>query len=108
MTDPPHDLPAPGLLERAAAEAGALSDPTRLLLAVALRRRGELCVGDLARLCGRQDKIVSHHVRRMRGAGLARSRRDGKAVAYRLTPRGETLVDAVTAGVAPAPSWSSW
>lgn len=92
-----HDLPSSEMLERSAGEAKALSDPTRLQLAIALRRGGELCVCDLAWLSGRQDKIVSHHVRQMRAAGVARSRRDGRMVMYALTPRGEALVDAVTA-----------
>ncbi|MGD9694579.1 MAG: ArsR/SmtB family transcription factor [Thermoleophilia bacterium] len=90
-----RDLPPVAALEAAAVEAKALGDPTRLQLALALRRGGELCVCDLAWLSGRQDKIVSHHVRQMRAAGLARSRRDGRMVMYSLTSRGEALVDAV-------------
>jgi len=98
-----RDLPSAAELEAAAAEAKALSDPTRLQLALALRRGGELCVCDLAWLSGRQDKIVSHHVRQMRAAGLARSRREGRMVMYALTPRGEAMVDAVTTAAPPVP-----
>src|SRR3954453_7700947 len=79
--------------ERAAGEAKALSDPTRLAAALALREGEELCVCDLAWVLGRAEGLVSHHVRVLRQAGLARSRRDGKMVLYSLTPVGSALVD---------------
>jgi DNA-binding transcriptional ArsR family regulator len=37
---------------------------------------------------------VSHHLRTLRSAGLARSRREGKMVMYSLTERGQSLLDA--------------
>ena len=73
----------------------ALSDPTRLGLALALAEGGEQCVCDIAFVAGRQDKIVSHHLRQLRAAGLARSRKDGRMVLYELTEAGEALVAAV-------------
>lgn len=89
-------LPALGVLERAAEEAKALSDPTRLALAIALRDAdSECCVCDLAFVSGRQDKLVSHHLRLLRGAGLARSRKDGRMVLYELTDRGRELLASV-------------
>jgi DNA-binding transcriptional ArsR family regulator len=78
-----------------AASAKALSDPTRLILAVALRDGGELCVCDLAWVLGRAENLVSHHARSLRQAGLARSRRDGKMVLYSLTADGVALLDAL-------------
>lgn len=87
--------PAAELAERAAARARALCDPTRLILAVALRDGGELCVCDLAWISERSQNLVSHHLRALRQAGLARSRRDGKMVMYSLTAEGEALVAAV-------------
>lgn len=83
----------------AAEGAKALSDPTRLAVALALREGGELCVCDLAWVCERSDKLVSHHARLLRAAGLVASRREGKMVLYSLTPRGEALLGAI-AGVA--------
>jgi DNA-binding transcriptional ArsR family regulator len=74
-----------------AASARALADPTRLQLAAALAASDELCVCDLAWIVGRSDKLVSHHVRLLRAAGLARSRRDGKVVFYQLTEHGRRL-----------------
>ena len=92
-------------LQDAADGAKALSDATRLRLALALRDGGELCVCDLAWVSERQDKLVSHHLRQLRGAGLARSRKEGRMVLYSLTGRGRVLLDTVTthkpAAVAP-------
>lgn len=96
-------LPDLASLERAAEEAKALSDPTRLALAMALQEAdGECCVCDLAFVSGRQDKLVSHHLRQLRAAGLARSRKDGRMVLYGLTERGLHLVAAVSAAPATA------
>ena len=90
-------------LARVAALAQSLGDPTRLSLAIALARAGELCVCDLAWVSERSEKLVSHHVRALRAAGLARSRRDGKMVMYELTDEGRTLVNMLVAS-APAPT----
>jgi len=84
----------PATAETAAATAKALGDPTRLLIALALRDGEELCVCDLAWIAGRAENLVSHHLRQLRGAGLARSRREGKIVFYALTRAGRALVDA--------------
>jgi DNA-binding transcriptional ArsR family regulator len=84
--------------ERAAVRAKALADPTRLMLAVALHDAdGELCVCDLSWVAERSEKLVSHHVRVLRAAGLVRSRRDGKMVMYALTDPGRELVRVVAA-----------
>ena len=64
----------------AAGRAQALGDPTRLLIALALREGGQLCVCDLGWLTGRAENLVGHHLRTLRAAGLAASRRDGKIV----------------------------
>ena len=88
----------------AAERAKALSDPTRLTLAAALRGAGEagqdpsdgeLCVCDLAWISGRAQNLVSHHMRTLRAHGLVRSRRDGKLVMYSLTDEGLSLLSAV-------------
>jgi DNA-binding transcriptional ArsR family regulator len=82
--------------EEVAARAKALADPTRLSVAAALRTaRGELCVCDLAWIAERSEKLVSHHVRVLKSAGLVRSRREGKMVMYALTGSGEALLAAV-------------
>jgi DNA-binding transcriptional ArsR family regulator len=80
------------VLVAGAGMAKALSDPTRLIVAAALRDGGELCVCDLAWVAERSDKLVSHHVRQLRAAGLVRSRRDGKMVMYSLTELGAAVL----------------
>lgn len=86
-------LPGPTVVSAAAGAAKALSDPTRLLVALALRDGGELCVCDLAWVCARSDKLVSHHARALRTAGLVDARRDGKMVLYGLTEGGRALLE---------------
>lgn len=78
----------------ASARARALGDPTRLTVALALREGAELCVCDLAWIAGRAENLVGHHLRALRSAGLAASRRDGKIVFYGLTETGRELLDA--------------
>lgn len=98
-----EQLPDAGRGRALADRAGALADPTRLRLAAALAAGDELCVCDLAWVCGLAQNLVSHHVRRLRAAGLATSRRDGKLVMYRLTADGAALL-AVLSGTSLSPT----
>ena len=68
--------------------------PTRLGIALALSEADELCVCDVAWIVSRAENLVGHHLRALREAGLARSRRDGKIVFYGLTAPGQALVAA--------------
>ena len=97
-------LASAGLVEAAAARARALADPTRLGLALSLRDGGELCVCDLAWISGRPQNLVSHHLRALRRAGLADSRREGKIVFYSLSEIGADLLGSIigTAGAVEA------
>jgi ArsR family transcriptional regulator, lead/cadmium/zinc/bismuth-responsive transcriptional repressor len=88
-------LPSATELEAWAAGAKALGDPTRLAVAVTLAVSGTACVCDLAWVVGRDEKLVSHHARALRAAGLASSSRQGKMVLYELTDRGAVLLAAV-------------
>jgi DNA-binding transcriptional ArsR family regulator len=92
-----HGMPSVDELDAWSAAAKALGDPTRLAVAVALRDGERACVCDLAWIVGRDEKLVSHHARQLKSAGLARAERDGKMVMYELTDRGRTLLAAVTA-----------
>lgn len=83
-------------LAHAAARARALGDPTRLTLATALAATDELCVCDLAWITGRPLSLVSHHLRALREADLAASRREHKMVFYALTEQGRELIAALT------------
>jgi len=91
-------LPDIEVLEAWAAGAKALADPTRLAIAVALCVSGSACVCDLAWIVGRHEKLVSHHARMLRAAGLATATREGKMVMYELTDRGRALLATVSAG----------
>jgi DNA-binding transcriptional ArsR family regulator len=91
------ELPSVEDLELQAAGAKALGDPTRLAIALALDVGESACVCDLAWIVARDEKLVSHHVRTLRAAGLAGSTRDGRMVIYELTDRGHALLAAVAA-----------
>ena len=80
----PSDEAAREAAREAADRARALSDPTRLVVAVALREGGELCVCDLVWISSRAQNLASHHLRVLRSHGLVSSRRDGKMVMYAL------------------------
>jgi DNA-binding transcriptional ArsR family regulator len=80
------------VLRAGANKAQALGDPTRLRVAVTLAGAEELCVCDLAWILGRAQNLVSHHLRALRDAGLAVSRREGKMALYELTSEGRALV----------------
>jgi DNA-binding transcriptional ArsR family regulator len=95
-------LPAAGEVEMLATGAKALGDPTRLAIALSLHACARACVCDLGWIVGRDEKLVSHHVRLLKAAGLARSERDGRMVMYELTDRGRLLLDAVAAQEAAA------
>jgi DNA-binding transcriptional ArsR family regulator len=90
-----HAMPSARRLEEWSAAAKALGDPTRLAVAVALREGERACICDLAWILGRDEKLVSHHARQLKTAGLARWERDGKMVMYELTERGRALLAAV-------------
>jgi ArsR family transcriptional regulator, lead/cadmium/zinc/bismuth-responsive transcriptional repressor len=83
-----------------ASRGKALSDPTRVTIAIALRDGEELCVCDLAWITGRSENLVSHHLRTLRAAGLASSRREHKIVFYALTELGTRLLNAHLAPIA--------
>ena len=98
-----HAQPSVDALEAAAGAASALGDPTRLAVAIALRDTASACVCDLAWIVSRDERLVSHHARRLKAAGLARSERDGKMVMYELTPRGAALLGAVAPALDASP-----
>jgi DNA-binding transcriptional ArsR family regulator len=83
-------LPAE-VTEVMATKVRALADSTRLGLVAAISAGGELCVCDLAWISGKAQNLVSHHLRALKRAGLASSRREGKIVFYALTEEGNRL-----------------
>ena len=74
----------------------ALSDPTRLTIAMALREGEELCVCDISWIVERAQNLVSHHLRALRDTGIVDYRREGKMALYSLTGQGRELLTVVT------------
>ena len=91
---------APAAAASFAERAAALGDPTRARIVAVLLEGGDLCVCDLAWVAERAQSLVSHHLRVLRSAGLAASRRDGKMVFYSLTETGKRLTEAILDDVA--------
>lgn len=89
-----REMPPIESLELWAQHGKAVSDPTRLAILLALRDGGSCCVCDLAWVVGKDEKLVSHHVRLLKTSGVARSQRDGRMVMYELTDDGRALIDA--------------
>jgi DNA-binding transcriptional ArsR family regulator len=90
------DAATPSAAERelAVRRLGALSDPTRLRVALVLASTSELCVRDTATLLDLPIKLVSHHMRCLAERGLATKERDGKLIRYRLTDEARQILDA--------------
>jgi DNA-binding transcriptional ArsR family regulator len=87
---------------RSAALASTLkvfADPTRLLIAQALDEQ-ELCGCDLGWITGQSDKVVSHHLGRLRREGIVQSRRQGKVVFASLTDRGNAIIELLSETIA--------
>jgi ArsR family transcriptional regulator, lead/cadmium/zinc/bismuth-responsive transcriptional repressor len=75
----------------------ALSDPTRLGLAISLRGKRELCVCDLSWIAERPQNLTSHHLKVLKSEGIVAARRQGKMTMYRLTDDGQQLVESAIA-----------
>lgn len=76
--------------ERMAAIAKALSDPVRLQLVDVLRKHaGKVCVCELVPLFDLSQPTVSHHLKKLRDAGIVGSERQGLWAYYYVLP--ETL-----------------
>jgi DNA-binding transcriptional ArsR family regulator len=82
-----------------AATVKVLADPTRLHIAQALAQR-QLCGCDLGWITGQSEKVISHHLGRLRRDGLVVSRREGKVVFASLTDRGHALLATIETLVA--------
>ncbi|MDQ3572259.1 MAG: metalloregulator ArsR/SmtB family transcription factor [Actinomycetota bacterium] len=64
--------------ERIAVVAKALGDPVRMQLVDVLRRNaGKVCVCELVPLFDLSQPTVSHHLRKLRDAGIVDSEREG-------------------------------
>lgn len=61
---------------------GAISDPTRVKILLALKE--ELCVCDIAQVLGASISLVSHQLRILRGLRMVKYRNEGRMVYYSL------------------------
>lgn len=62
----------------------ALGDPTRLQIVQMLSRQGEVCVCKIVDELGMNQPAVSHHMAKLKQAGLVRSRKEGQWIHYSL------------------------
>lgn len=76
-------MPGDATSQRMAELFGAMGDPTRLRLLLALSR-AELCVCDLSELLGVSVSAVSHQLRLLRALRLVKFRRQGRQSFYSL------------------------
>jgi DNA-binding transcriptional ArsR family regulator len=103
------ELPADGgWAGSSAALLKALADPTRLAMVWCLwQARAPVCVCDFTATFDVGQPTVSHHMAKLRAAGLVESRKQGVWVYYRLrddlAPATSRLLEALLAGAAPAP-----
>jgi len=60
-----------------------LGDETRFKILLTLKS-GERCVCEIVKELGKEQSLISHHLRALRGCGLVRSERYGKKIKYKL------------------------
>src|SRR6188508_1720853 len=73
--------------ERMAAVAKALADPIRLQLVDVLRKHaGKVCVCELVPLFEQSQPTISHHLKKLRDAGIVDSERRGLWAYYYVNP----------------------
>ncbi len=77
-------LPDDSEVRRVSTLHGALADPSRLKILLALSR-GELCVCDVSHVLGLSISATSHQLRLLRNLNLVSFRNDGKMAYYSLT-----------------------
>ena len=76
-------LPDDAEVRKVASLHGALGDPSRLKILLALSR-GELCVCDVSHVVGLSISATSHQLRLLRNLDLVSYRTDGKMAYYSL------------------------
>jgi ArsR family transcriptional regulator, arsenate/arsenite/antimonite-responsive transcriptional repressor len=82
-----HPDVEPERAERLATIAKALGDPVRLQLVDVLRKHaGKVCVCELVPLFDISQPTLSHHLKKLRDAGIVDSERRGLWAYYYVTP----------------------
>lgn len=75
-------LPPPQVLEEVVVIFEVLSEPSRVLILLAILKERELCVCDVAALLDVSVASASHHLRKMKDVGILKKRSEGKLVFY--------------------------
>lgn len=74
-----------------------ICDETRFEILELLQRNGELCVNDFVERLGKDQPLVSHHLRTLKRCGIVRSRDEGKRAMYAVSnARLSELIASVT------------
>lgn len=60
-----------------------VADETRLKILMTLKG-GERCVCEIFRELGKEQSLISHHLKSLRKCGIVKYRREGKKIMYRL------------------------
>ncbi|MDD1701159.1 MAG: metalloregulator ArsR/SmtB family transcription factor [Methanoregula sp.] len=60
----------------------ALSDETRLTILYTLKEQGGMCVNDICESIGKDQSLVSHHMRCLRNCGFVTMEKQGKFAVY--------------------------
>jgi len=70
-----------------------LGDETRFKILLTLKS-GERCVCEIVKELGKEQSLISHHLRALRVCGLVKSKRDGRKIKYKLAdpPIAELLI----------------
>jgi len=69
---------------RCAEEFNMVGDPTRLKICYLLCRHKELAVGEIAEIIGISISAVSHTLKKLQKVNMVESRRESRAVYYKL------------------------
>jgi len=64
-----------------------IGEPTRLRI-IKLLSQGEKCVGDICQAVGKDQPLVSHHLRALRECGIVSARQETQKVYYQLADQG--------------------
>ncbi|MBO0701566.1 MAG: helix-turn-helix transcriptional regulator, partial [Candidatus Dormibacteraeota bacterium] len=86
--------------DRAAESLRALADPTRLSMLATLRAAAEpVCVCDFVAAYGLTQPTISHHMGKLRHAGLVTARKEGVWTYYQAASPLPPLAEAVLASL---------
>jgi len=84
-------------LERMAAVARALADPSRIqMLRLVAQQSGPICACDIVEHFDLSQPTVSHHLKILKEAGLLRGTRSGLWAFYEVDPDGAGVLEGLT------------